>query len=80
MGGALCLCCQIFDGHMGIHFQHQRGTFNSAWTGAVVTRVGVSYSDHYAEQGIFCRLMERLRTIASDGSRFAPVLAMPLTG
>lgn len=43
-------------------------------------RVGVSYSDHYAEQGIFCRLMERLRTIARDGPRFAPVLAMPLTG
>jgi len=43
-------------------------------------RVGVSYSDHYAEQGIFCRLMERLRTIASDGPRYAPVLAIPLTG
>ena len=43
-------------------------------------RVGVSYSDHYAEQGTFRRLMERLRTIASDGPRFAPVLAMPLTG
>jgi hypothetical protein len=43
-------------------------------------RVGVSYSDHYAEQGIFRRLMERLRTIASDGPRFAPVLAIPLTG
>jgi len=43
-------------------------------------RVGVSYSDHYAEQGIFCRLMERLRMIASDGPRYAPVLAIPLTG
>jgi len=43
-------------------------------------RVGVSYSEHHAEQGIFCRLMERLRTIASDGARFAPVLAIPLTG
>ena len=28
-------------------------------------RVGVSYSDHYAEQGIFQRLMQRLRAIAS---------------
>ncbi|MGA2984424.1 MAG: hypothetical protein ABSG32_11450, partial [Terriglobia bacterium] len=26
-------------------------------------RVGVSYSDHYAEQGIFQRLMQRLRAI-----------------
>jgi hypothetical protein len=43
-------------------------------------RVGVSYSDHYAEQGIFRRLMDRLRSIAADGSRFAPVLASPLTG
>jgi hypothetical protein len=43
-------------------------------------RVGVSYSDHYAEQGIFRRLMERLRMIASEGRRFAPVLATALTG
>ena len=43
-------------------------------------RVGVSYSDHYAEQGIFRRLMERLRMIAGDGRGFAPVLATPLTG
>jgi hypothetical protein len=43
-------------------------------------RVGVSYSDHYAEQGIFRRLMDRLRTITTDGPRFRPVLATPLTG
>src|ERR1700687_5331241 len=43
-------------------------------------RVGVSYSDHYAEQGIFRRLMERLRMITGDGQGFAPVLATPLTG
>jgi Transposase DDE domain group 1 len=41
-------------------------------------RVGVSYSDHYAEQGIFRRLMERLRAITSEGPRFRPVLAMAL--
>ena len=41
--------------------------------------VGVSYSDHYAEQGIFRRLMDRLRAIATDGQRFLPVLAA-LTG
>jgi hypothetical protein len=43
-------------------------------------RAGVSYSDHYAEQGIFRRLMERLRAIAADGVRFGPVLATALTG
>ena len=43
-------------------------------------RVGVSYSDHYEEKGIFHRLLDRLRAIAADGQRFDPVLATPLTG
>lgn len=43
-------------------------------------RVGVSYSDHYEEKGIFRRLLDRLRAIAPDGQRFGPVLATPLTG
>jgi hypothetical protein len=43
-------------------------------------RVGVSYSDHYEEKGIFGRLLDRLRAIAPDGQRFDPVLATPLTG
>jgi Transposase DDE domain group 1 len=43
-------------------------------------RVGVSYGDHYAEQGIFRRLMERLRAIVAEGTRFGPVLATALTG
>jgi hypothetical protein len=43
-------------------------------------RVGVSYSDHYTEQGIFCRLMDRLRSITPDGPSFGPVLATALTG
>ena len=43
-------------------------------------RVGVSYSDHYEEQGIFRRLMDRLRGITMDGQRFGPVLATALTG
>src|SRR5512146_1548978 len=43
-------------------------------------RVGVSYSDHYEEKGIFCRLLDRLRAIAPKDQRFAPVLATPLTG
>ena len=40
-------------------------------------RVGVSYSDHYAEKGIFQRLVERLRTI---GDAFAPVIPSVLSG
>jgi hypothetical protein len=43
-------------------------------------RVGVSYSDHYAEQGIFRRLMDRLGAIAADGPSFVPVLPTALTG
>ena len=43
-------------------------------------RVGISYSDHYAEQGNFRRLMDRLRSIAPEGPRFGPVLATALTG
>ncbi len=41
-------------------------------------RVGISYSGHYAEQGIFRRLMERLRSIVREGQRFPPVLAAVL--
>jgi hypothetical protein len=41
-------------------------------------RVGVSYSDHYEEKGIFDRLMGRLRAIRPDGGGFAPVLATAL--
>ncbi len=41
--------------------------------GAVLVR----YSDHYAEQGIFRRLMNRLRSIV-PGDRYAPVVATPL--
>jgi len=43
-------------------------------------RVGVSYSDHYAEQGIFRRLMDRLRAVATNGQCFAPVVATALSG
>jgi hypothetical protein len=41
-------------------------------------RVGVSYSDHYAEQGIFNRLMDRLRAISFGDKGFVPVIAAPL--
>ena len=42
-------------------------------------RVGISYSDQYAERGLFQRLMERLRDIAKGATSFSPVLAKPLT-
>ncbi len=41
-------------------------------------RVGVSYSDHYPERGIFQRLMERLRAITVNPKGYAPVLAVAL--
>ena len=42
-------------------------------------RTGVSYSDHYAEKGLFERLMDRLRGITPRGLSFAPVLVGVLT-
>ena len=41
-------------------------------------RVGVSYSDHYAEQGIFQRLMQRLRAIAVGPKGYVAVVAVAL--
>ena len=32
-------------------------------------RVGISYSDHYEDQGLFQRLMDRVRAIAPGGRR-----------
>jgi hypothetical protein len=41
-------------------------------------RVGVSYSDRYAERPVFDRLMTRLRAVAATQDAFAPVIAVPL--
>jgi len=41
-------------------------------------RVGISYSDQYAERGLFQRLMDRLRRIAPSKGQFLPVLATAL--
>lgn len=38
-------------------------------------RVGVSYSDHYPDQSLFQRLMNRLQSIAAAQKGFAPVIA-----
>ena len=37
-------------------------------------RTGISYSDQYQEQGLFERLMRRLRAMAPPGSSCAPVV------
>jgi hypothetical protein len=42
-------------------------------------RVGVSYSDHYQEKGIFQRLMDRLRSISDGANGFVPVISTPLS-
>ena len=42
-------------------------------------RVGISYSDQYAERGLFQRLMERLRDIATGPAGFLPVFVTPLS-
>jgi len=41
-------------------------------------RTGVSYSDHYEEKGVFQRLMDRLRRIATRGGSYAPVMTPAL--
>ena len=41
-------------------------------------RVGISYSDQYAERGLFQQLMKRLRRVAPREGKFLPVLATAL--
>ena len=41
-------------------------------------RVGVSYSNRYAERPLFDRLMKRLRSVTNNASGFAPVIKAPL--
>ena len=41
-------------------------------------RVGVSYSDHYAEQGVYSRLMDRMRSITFTSAAFTSALTIPL--
>jgi hypothetical protein len=41
-------------------------------------RTGVSYSDHYEEQGVFQRLMDRLRRIAPRAQGYAPAMVPAL--
>ena len=41
-------------------------------------RVGVSYSDHYTEKGLWQRLMDRLRAVVEQNNSFAPVIGAAL--
>jgi DDE family transposase len=41
-------------------------------------RVGISYSDQYADRGLFQRLMNRLRKVTPRKGKFLPVLATAL--
>jgi len=41
-------------------------------------RVGISYSDQYADRGLFQRLMDRLRKVAPKNGKCLPVLATAL--
>jgi len=41
-------------------------------------RVGVSYSDHYQEKGVFQRLMERLQAVVKGPGGYAPVVPAAL--
>lgn len=41
-------------------------------------RVGISFSNHYPDQALLNRLIDRLRSIVPNAGRFGPVLAHPL--
>lgn len=41
-------------------------------------RVGVSYSDHYADRSVFERLMNRLRSVTTTENGLVPVIAVAL--
>jgi len=41
-------------------------------------RTGISYSENYAEKGLFDRLMGRLRAVVPSGESFAPVVPVAL--
>jgi hypothetical protein len=64
--------------HMTLATARLRFLFLAAKIWRHAGRVGVSYSDQYAERGLFQRLMERLRSIAPGERGFQPVLAIAL--
>ena len=64
--------------HMTLAMARLRFLFLAAKIWRHSGRVGVSYSDQYADRGLFQRLMNRLRKVAPRNGKFLPVLSTVL--
>ena len=65
-------------GHTTLATARLRFLFLAARIWRHAGRVGVSYSDRYAERPLFDRLMTRLRSITDNATGFAPVIKVAL--
>jgi len=65
-------------GHTTLATARLRFLFLAARIWRHAGRVGISYSDHYAEQSVFDRLMMRLRSVAANANGFLPVIPVAL--
>jgi hypothetical protein len=65
-------------GHTTLATARLRFLFLAARIWRHAGRVGISYSDHYAEQSVFDRLMTRLRSVAANANGFLPVIPTAL--
>jgi hypothetical protein len=64
--------------HMTLAMARLRFLFLAAKIWRHSGRVGISYSDQYADRGLFQRLMNRLRKVAPRNGKFLPVLSTVL--
>ena len=65
-------------GHTTLATSRLKFLFLAARIWSHAGRVGVSYSDRYAERPLFERLMNRLRSMSERASGFAPVISVAL--
>ncbi|MBL8293998.1 MAG: IS1380 family transposase [Bryobacterales bacterium] len=65
-------------GHTTLATSRLRFLFLAARIWRHAGRIGISYSDHYAEQSLFDRLMLRLRAIAASADGYLPVISAAL--
>jgi hypothetical protein len=65
-------------GHTTLATARLRFLFLAARIWRHAGRVGISYSDHYAEQSVFDRLMLRLRSVVAHADAFLPVIPAAL--
>ena len=65
-------------GHTTLATARLRFLFLAARIWRHAGRVGISYSDHYAEQSVFDRLMMRLRSVAANPNGFLAVIPAAL--